>query len=273
MAGLLDKAEEAQRHSKALHDQTERPGRCFSLEIHEIIQHRYKMAGQLVPGMQVLEVGCGAGLGLGYLGACAKMFVCGEFSSENIDLLKRRYGTRQRIVRLDSHILPFAEATFDVVVALAMVYYLTLDRFIAEVRRVLRPGGTLFFCTSNKDVPGFWPAPHTTRYYSVPELHLILTTVGFEADFSGAFPAPGGSLLHRRVRAFVKDTVKQAVLLLPFGMELWVWIRSLAQQEVIPLPENIGGVECSEVETVRLLPGIRDHTYRVIYVAARKQTS
>ncbi|HET8595689.1 MAG TPA: class I SAM-dependent methyltransferase [Intrasporangium sp.] len=48
--------------------------------------------------------------------------------------------------------LPFADASFDVVVAAWMLYHVpALDRTLAEVRRVLRPGGLLCAATNGDE--------------------------------------------------------------------------------------------------------------------------
>ena len=49
--------------------------------------------------------------------------------------------------------LPFGDAQFDVVAAMWMLYHVPdLDRALAEIRRVLRPGG-LFVAVTNGDGP------------------------------------------------------------------------------------------------------------------------
>lgn len=163
-----------------------------------------------------MEIGCGAGLGLPVLKRYAKNAVGGEYSAENIELLKKAGNDICPLLRLDAHKLPFGESSFDCVVAMAMVYYLDLPAFVAEVKRVLKPGGVLFFDSSNKDMPGFWPSPYIRRYYSVPELADLLEGIGYEVSFYGAFAEAQGLFL-RHVKAFIKDTIKRLVCLLPGG--------------------------------------------------------
>lgn len=203
-------------YSRDMYDQTEKPGVPFPMQTHEIIAHRYFFASQYIKDKDVLEIGCGAGLGLPVLKRYAKNAVGGEYSAENIELLKKAGNDICPLLRLDAHKLPFGESSFDCVVAMAMVYYLDLPAFVAEVKRVLKPGGVLFFDSSNKDMPGFWPSPYIRRYYSVPELADLLEGIGYEVSFYGAFAEAQGLFL-RHVKAFIKDTIKRLVCLLPGG--------------------------------------------------------
>ncbi len=62
--------------------------------------------------------------------------------------------TAQRGVRAevaDANHLPYADGTFDAVVAMWMLYHVpNLDRTLAEARRVLRPGGVLIAVTNGR---------------------------------------------------------------------------------------------------------------------------
>ncbi len=98
----------------------------------------------------VLEVGCGGG-------QFAK-----RIAAENPDAVVTATDQSPRLVELaaglgvnarvaDVQDLPFADDAFDVVAAMWMLYHVPdLDRALAEVRRVLRPGG-LFVAVTNGD--------------------------------------------------------------------------------------------------------------------------
>ena len=215
-------------YSSSLHLETELPGELLPVDTISIISCRYHFAARLARGKRVLEVGSGPGVGMALLSRYAHSLVGAEFSVENTRIALQHYGKNQRIVRADAHNLPFSNASFELVVAMAMVYYLNLDRFLQEVKRILEPGGRLFFCMSNKDVPGFVPAPYTTRYYSVPELSGKLAKQGMAGEFQGVFPAPGNPL-RRQVRATIKNAAKSIVCGVPGGRELWRVIYATAR--------------------------------------------
>lgn len=251
-------------------DETERPGELFPLDTHQIIRHRYDMVLPVIQGRSVLEVGAGHGLGARILAQHASRYVAGEFSDQNIELFKRR-SLNCQILKMDAHQMPFSPGSFDVVVALAMIYYLDFEKFLDQVRNVLTSKGKLFFCTSNKDVPGFVSAPYTTDYFSVPELNRLLRKHGFECEFKGAFRAQGGNYYKRKIRATLKNTSKALVSSLPMGEKLWKNLRKKSLGALKPLPWNVDDIQSeSVVEVVSLDPTQVCDAFRIIYGVATK---
>jgi SAM-dependent methyltransferase len=98
---------------------------------------------------QVLDVGCGNG---GYLGTLRarghRGLICGADLSIGM-LHSARRATDGPLLRSDAQALPFADDTFDVVLAMHMLYHVP-DRAaaIAELRRVLRPDGVALVITN-----------------------------------------------------------------------------------------------------------------------------
>ncbi|MGD9107940.1 MAG: class I SAM-dependent methyltransferase [Gammaproteobacteria bacterium] len=246
--------------------ETERPGELFPLDTHQIIFSRYRFASQFVRNKRVLEVGCGSGYGVELFKNIASFYVAGEYSDQNIAYIQRKY--EEKVVKIDAHHLPFAANTFETVVALAMIYYLDLSCFAEEACRVLAANGVLFFCTSNKDIPGFVKSPYTTRYYSIPELKDVLSQQGFEVEFYGAFPAAGSNYFVRKARAMVKTVCKKIIRVLPYGKKLWQYFRKSSQGELYPLPDKIPEM----VVNIEKLPDDKvDKNYRIIYVKCIKR--
>ena len=98
----------------------------------------------------VLEVGCGTGLfAERMVGELPGADYCAVDLSERFVALTQARGVPARVA--DVQDLPFADAAYDVVAALWMLYHVPdLDRGLAEVRRVLRPGGR-FVAVTNGD--------------------------------------------------------------------------------------------------------------------------
>ena len=124
--------------------EAELPGREITREHLQIIYSRYYFASQFVEGRQVLEVGCGPGLGLGYLSTAAERVIGGDYAEDNLRLAKNHYQDNIDLAVLDAHSLPFRDACLDTVVSMATVIYLQLDRFFTECARVLKSSTVLF---------------------------------------------------------------------------------------------------------------------------------
>ena len=99
------------------------------------------------PG-EVLEVGCGTGAFASRFAAALPeaRFVAVDQSERFVELTARR-GLDSR--HADVQDLPFDDDSFDAVAAMWMLYHVTnLHRGLAEIRRVLRPGGRLVAVTN-----------------------------------------------------------------------------------------------------------------------------
>ena len=150
---------------------------------------RYALAGDLVEGNRVLELGCGTGLGLDYLKRRGARIVVGADYSLKLLLDARRHVTEAHLVRLDAQTLPFADACFDVVLMLEMAYYLPdLDRALSEVMRVLRRPGRLLVVEPNPQRVDFNPSPLSTWYPNAVELVALLGKYANEVRLLAGFP-------------------------------------------------------------------------------------
>jgi len=98
----------------------------------------------------ILEIGCGTGAFAARLLTehPTAMLVAIDQSARMVEL------TRERVVDArvaDAMTLPFDDASFDVITAMWMLYHVPdLYAALAQVRRVLRPGG-LFVAVTNGD--------------------------------------------------------------------------------------------------------------------------
>jgi len=107
---------------------------------------------------RILELGCGPGnLWLENVDRIADEW---EITLSDLSLGMVREardnldGNRQifRFRVTDAQEMPFADGSFDVVIANHMLYHVPRrDRALSEIRRVLRPGGRLYAATNGKD--------------------------------------------------------------------------------------------------------------------------
>ena len=112
---------------------------------------------RIAPGAQLLELGCGTGefwrgrLSLLTGGAQLTLTDLSEGMVETAraavgEGIPGQCGVQYRVADIQS--LPYPDASFDMVIANSMLYHVPdLPKALAEVRRVLRPGGS-FYCAT-----------------------------------------------------------------------------------------------------------------------------
>jgi ubiquinone/menaquinone biosynthesis C-methylase UbiE len=107
--------------------------------------------------VRVLDVGCGNGALLLQLGARVSRGTGVDASAGMIERARRRAAAVPSLdfVHIDGPVLPFPDASFDVVTSLLSFRYLDWDPVMNEVRRVLRPGGRLLI-VDMVTVPARW---------------------------------------------------------------------------------------------------------------------
>ncbi len=141
---------------------TELSGDEVSQEQVERMCHRYYWAGRYCRGKDVLEVACGSGQGLGYLGGIAKSLKAGDYSEDILERARSHYGARVELRQFDAQDMPYPDDSLDVVILFEAIYYiLSVEAFINECKRVLRSSGKVLIATANKDLYDFNPSPYS----------------------------------------------------------------------------------------------------------------
>ena len=118
--------------------------------------HKYHLSlvrrvldGVGLEGKSILEIGSGRGGNCYYLDRYtrARQIYGLDLCEANVRFCLRAYpGTRVRFLRGDSQDLPLADASLDVVLNLESSHcYADFGRFLAEVWRVLKPGGVFAY--------------------------------------------------------------------------------------------------------------------------------
>jgi ubiquinone/menaquinone biosynthesis C-methylase UbiE len=120
--------------------------RCSSGEEAVLAPIRQRIVGQAHG--DVLEIGAGTGVDLAFYAPDARLTVF-EANPWMAARLKQKAASRGREVRVDMASgpdLPYADAQFDSVVVTMVLCSVTRPAHVlAEIRRVLRPGGSLYF--------------------------------------------------------------------------------------------------------------------------------
>lgn len=140
--------------------------------------HRYAICRDRVAGQRVLDVACGAGYGTNLLAQVAARAVGLDIDPAAIRRAAKKFQAENlTFVTGDCYEMPFEAGSFDVVVANEMIEHIEEhDQFIAEVKRVLVPGGTLLVSTPNKPVYNRYksPNPFHVSEMDIPEFRRLL---------------------------------------------------------------------------------------------------
>src|SRR6266542_5898407 len=125
------------------------------------------LANEIIPwalkdvelGDDVLEVGPGPGMATDILRERTPRLTSIEIDPRLADALKQRLqGTNVKVVEGDATTMPFADGSFSGAVSFTMLHHVPSpalqDRLLAEVYRVLKPGG-MFIGTDSRWSRGF----------------------------------------------------------------------------------------------------------------------
>jgi GT2 family glycosyltransferase/tRNA G46 methylase TrmB len=149
--------------------------------------HRYFLARDLCRGKVVLDIASGEGYGSALLSQVARSVIGVEVSADAVAHASAAYARQNlRFIVGDARAIPLESASVDIVVSFETIEHIyEQENFLAEARRVLRPGGTLLMSTPNRDVYSPYDSP--ANRYHVREL----TGHEFLAMVSRVFPHVG----------------------------------------------------------------------------------
>jgi ubiquinone/menaquinone biosynthesis C-methylase UbiE len=126
-----------------------------SADPQDFMQHitRYEYAARHVSG-DVLDIACGVGYGSYYLaaGPAVASVIGVDISAEAVRYARRKFVHEKLSYRTGNALaMPFADASFNAVVSLETLEHIrAVPEFLAEVKRVLRPGGVFIVSVPNK---------------------------------------------------------------------------------------------------------------------------
>lgn len=170
---------------------------------HSFMQTRLVRVIELLEGLalpddaQALDAGCGPGVLVRELVARGLRVTAIDASYAMLEKARRTTGTGSDhsacFSLADIEHLPFEDGTFDLVCSTGVIEYLSDDaRVLAELRRVLRPGGYLILAVTNSLSPVHWldffiePMKRSDLFRR--PLNAVLTRIGREPVLSRDFP-------------------------------------------------------------------------------------
>ena len=132
---------------------------------HEIFEQRIRAA--VGPNTDALDVCCGTGLfSLIAAGAGARV-AASDIAEHNLELAKlraARAGVRLETLVADAERLPLPDGSFNLITCSGSLSYVDLDPFLAEVRRLLRPGGR-FVCIDSLNHNPIYRLNRSVQYW------------------------------------------------------------------------------------------------------------
>lgn len=148
----------------------------------------------LLPGGRVLEVGVGTGLALPSYNA-GKRITGIDLSTEMLERARERVAEQclnnvEALLELDAEETGFPDASFDIAVAMFVASVVPHPKqLLAEMRRVVRPGGHILFVNhfAAQRGPRWWveramaPASHALGWHPDFFLGAIFTTPDIDA--------------------------------------------------------------------------------------------
>ena len=140
---------------------------------------RYEFALPYCRGATVLDAGCGVGYGTAHVAQLAQRVVGVDVSDEAISYAREHYAAPNiEFLVADVLGLPFDAHTFDTACSFEIVEHVPdAERFVAELARVLKPGGRLVLSTPRAEDPTVRPDnPFHEREFDADELRRLLTS-------------------------------------------------------------------------------------------------
>ena len=250
--------------------EAELPGRLVTPEELQIIYTRYYHTLGYITNKEILEVACGPGLGLGLLSSNAKKVIAWDYSKVNVEIAKAHYKYTIDISELDAHNLPFKNESFDVIIALEVLLYLDIPKFLAECDRVLKRDGILIVDIPNKDRPNFKPSNLSRNYFSVNELQKFFVNQKFDTSVYGLFRVNNNINTKRSVvkKSFIK-VIGTILKILPKGKDLKQSLSKKVFKKVELPPELTLNITTPE-KLIKIDASIPNNEYKVIYIVAKK---
>jgi GT2 family glycosyltransferase/ubiquinone/menaquinone biosynthesis C-methylase UbiE/glycosyltransferase involved in cell wall biosynthesis len=133
--------------------------------------HRYALCLEIVRDRDVLDIACGEGYGSAILAKTARSVVGVDIAEQAVDHARRAYGDLRglRFAAGRADAIPLPDASVDVVVSFETIeHHDRHEEMLAEIHRVLRPGGRLVI--SSPDRPVYSASATERNEYHVKEL-------------------------------------------------------------------------------------------------------
>lgn len=143
--------------------------------------HRYHWARPLVSGLRIADAACGEGYGSALLAASAREVTGIDIDAAVVQAARDRYAATPGLTFTQGDLsrrLPFDDGAFEALVSFETIEHLHDPApFVAEMARLLAPGGFLLVSSPNRETcnpPGAPPNPHHHHEMDEAEFRAVL---------------------------------------------------------------------------------------------------
>lgn len=187
---------------------------------------------------RVMDVGCGAGFYIQPLHnrlAAGSLIISADLSLGMLrDVAAKPFAAHSNLLNANVHRIPLPEASLDVVLANHMLYHVPdIPAALAEVRRVLRPGGFLLAATNS--------VRSMTRFKE--EIQAAYHQLGFPIQFPDAitdqFSLENGQALLQQAFPDVRSQRFESALVFPEAAPVCAYVNSLYDGYAPDLPDQV----------------------------------
>ena len=142
--------------------------------------HRYYVIADLCYNKNVLDIACGTGYGSYIISNSAKSVIGYDIDAESINIAQKEF-IKENLNYVKGNVLKIdlPENTFDFVVSCETIEHLSEkdgNKFLLEIKNVLKKNGILFITTPNKDKTDTFSKKnpfHINEYYSKEFVALL----------------------------------------------------------------------------------------------------
>lgn len=151
----------------------------------------YKWCENQLGGIEnatILDAACGSGYGSFYLAQNALRVIGIDRDISAIKFAKKRYSkSNLKFLPMDSTALSFADSVFDAIISQDTIEHIREDnKFLSEIKRVLKPNGIFFIFTPNSAEYNTQPANiYHIREYDKDSFEKLLSNYFREIRFYG----------------------------------------------------------------------------------------
>lgn len=224
---------------------------------YDVVVHRLK-------GHEtILDIACGSGFGTHKLALATKHQVFGlDVSDQAIKFSQSQFKAENLLYKIgDATKLEFSDNTFDVITSFETIEHTTMyHEMLAELNRVLKPGGFLFISTPNKFVSspdGKIINPYHTQEFIPKEFHELLTRYFARVELFGQQYAryTGASSNKKFAQQVEKLLYKRGIRKMPIKMQDSI-MKKLIKRPIYPQPDEFVLVEYNSTPQYPTLFGI-----------------